>query len=135
MRVDLAADFRTNAWRKLYANSAANPLSALTLSRMGRLREGDLRDLAGRILRETVEVSVADGANADPDAEVARILERWTKMDPGGGSSMLYDRMAGRPMEHEYITGTVVQYADKHGHPAPLNRTLLTLLRALDQHH
>ena len=135
MRVDLAADFRTNAWRKLYANSAANPLSALTLSRMGRLREGDLRDLAGRILRETVEVSVADGAGADPDAEVARILERWTKMDPGGGSSMLYDRMAGRPMEHEYITGTVVQYADKHGHPAPLNRTLLTLLRALDQHH
>ncbi|TDQ05018.1 2-dehydropantoate 2-reductase [Labedaea rhizosphaerae] len=133
MRVDLAADFRTNAWRKLYANSAANPLGALTLSRMGRLRTGELRDLAARVLHETVEVSVADGAAVDPDAEVARILERWSQMDPGGGSSMLYDRLAGRPMEHEYITGAVVRYADKHGHPAPLNRTLLTLLRALDQ--
>jgi 2-dehydropantoate 2-reductase len=100
---------------------------------MGRLREGSLRDFACRVLRETVEVSVADGVALDPDAEVARILERWTHMDPGGGSSTLYDRMAGRPMEHEYITGAVVRYADRHGHPAPLNRTLLTLLRALDQ--
>ena len=133
LKVNTVADFRTSAWRKLYANSAANPITALTLSRMGQLITGELRDLATRVLRETIEVSVADGADVDADAELATVLERWASMDPAGGSSMLYDRMAGRPMEHEYITGAVVRYAERHGHPAPLNHTLLTLLRALDQ--
>jgi 2-dehydropantoate 2-reductase len=133
LTVDVVADFRTSAWRKLYANSAANPITALTLSRMGQLVTGELRDLAARVLRETIEVSVADGAKVDADGELATVLERWASMDPAGGSSMLYDRMAGRPMEHEYITGAVVRYADRLDHPAPLNRTLLTLLRALDQ--
>jgi 2-dehydropantoate 2-reductase len=133
LRVDAVADFRTSAWRKLYANSAANPITALTQSRMGQLITGELRELATRVLRETIEVSMADGAQVDADAELATVLERWASMDPAGGSSMLYDRLAGRPMEHEYITGAVVHYAERHGHPAPLNRTLLTLLRALDQ--
>jgi 2-dehydropantoate 2-reductase len=44
---------------------------------------------------------------------------------------MLYDRLAGRPLEHEYITGAVVAAAERHGVAVPLNRAILALLRAL----
>jgi len=53
--------------------------------------------------------------------------------NPTGGSSMLYDRLAGRPLEHEFITGAVVNAAARHGIAVPLNEALLALLRALDR--
>jgi 2-dehydropantoate 2-reductase len=43
---------------------------------------------------------------------------------------MLYDRLEGRPLEHEYITGAVVRAAERHGIDVPLNRAILALLRA-----
>jgi 2-dehydropantoate 2-reductase len=36
-------------------------------------------------------------------------------------------------MEHEHITGAVVRVADEHGIAVPLNRLLLTMLRAADR--
>ena len=41
-----ADDFHTAAWRKLLANLAGNPITALTLRRASILREGGLRELA-----------------------------------------------------------------------------------------
>ena len=52
-------------------------------------------------------------------------------MPAGFGTSMLYDRLAGRPLEHEYLTGAVVGAGARRGVPTPLNRTVLTLLRAI----
>lgn len=46
---------------------------------------------------------------------------------------MLYDRLAGRPLEHEFLTGAVVRAGERHGIATPLNRMLLTLLRAVDR--
>ena len=45
---------------------------------------------------------------------------------------MLYDRLAGRPTEHQYLTGEVVRRGDLHGIDVPTYRTLLALLEALD---
>lgn len=48
-------------------------------------------------------------------------------------SSMLYDRLAGQPLEHQHLTGEVVRRADAHGIPVPLNAAMLALLEALDR--
>jgi 2-dehydropantoate 2-reductase len=130
--VALTEDFRTEAWRKLFGNSAGNPITALTLRRVAVLQDKDVHTLAVSVLRESIEVGIADGAKVDMAEELAGVQALWDSMDPAGGSSMLYDRLAGQHMEHEYITGAVVHYADKYGVPAPINRVFLTLLRALD---
>jgi 2-dehydropantoate 2-reductase len=44
---------------------------------------------------------------------------------------MLYDRLAGKPTEHEQILGAVVRTADAVGVPVPSTKALLALLRAL----
>jgi 2-dehydropantoate 2-reductase len=126
------ADFTTAAWRKLLSNLVANPITALTLQRIGVIQDPDIKALARGVLREGAVVAAAEGArltSADADA----VLDEFASYSPDGGSSMLYDRLAGRPLEHEFLTGAVVRAAERHHIDAPLNRALLALLRALDR--
>jgi 2-dehydropantoate 2-reductase len=44
---------------------------------------------------------------------------------------MYFDRLAGRPLEHEALTGAIVAAGERHGIATPLNRALLALLRAI----
>jgi len=125
-------DFRSAAWRKLLQNAAVNPVTALTLQRMRIVRDPDVRALLRGLLVEGVAVARAAGARLTA-ADVDAILDLYATYREDGGTSMLYDRLAGRRLEHEYITGVIVRTADAHGVDVPLNRALLALLRALDQ--
>jgi 2-dehydropantoate 2-reductase len=125
-------DFTTAAWRKLLSNVVANPLTTLTLQRIGVMSDPDIHKLARGIVREGVLVACAEGALLTlQDAD--KIVDDFASYSPDGGSSMLYDRLAGRPLEHEFLTGAVVRAAERHGISVPLNCALLALLRALDR--
>ena len=50
---------------------------------------------------------------------------------PELGTSMYFDRLAGRPLEVEALTGAIVAVGERHGIATPLNRALLTLLRTV----
>ncbi|WP_314174088.1 2-dehydropantoate 2-reductase [Streptomyces winkii] len=132
LRVRGVADFRTATWRKLFTNVAANPLTALLAQRMRILSDPEMRQRAEEILREALAVAQAEGALLDEE-DVQRALEANLAVGPDGGTSTFYDRIAGRPMEHEHITGAIVRTADRHGLAVPLNRLLLTMLRAADR--
>jgi 2-dehydropantoate 2-reductase len=45
---------------------------------------------------------------------------------------MLYDRLAGRRLEIDPLTGALVRAAARHGLPVPLNGAVLALLTGLD---
>jgi 2-dehydropantoate 2-reductase len=45
---------------------------------------------------------------------------------------MYFDRLAGRRLEAEALTGAIVAAGERHGITMPLNRLLLTLLRAIN---
>jgi 2-dehydropantoate 2-reductase len=122
-------DFLSESWRKLLANVAVNPLTALTMRRIAVLREPDLKELARGLVTEALAVGRASGAQLGPD-DLERVLDAPDRLSPQAGTSMLYDRLAGRPLEHEYITGAVVRAAEQHGITVPLNRAMLALLRA-----
>jgi 2-dehydropantoate 2-reductase len=131
IEVRTTADFTTAAWRKLFSNLAANPLTALTERRVDVFAEPDMARLASDVLGEAVAVARAEGAEIG-ERDVRDTLDLYAMNPAAGGTSMLYDRLAGRPLEHEHITGVVVRAGERHGIPTPLNTALLTLLRALD---
>ncbi|MBX6387819.1 MAG: 2-dehydropantoate 2-reductase, partial [Frankia sp.] len=126
----LTDDFATAAWTKLCVNSAANTLTALTGRRLEVLRRDDVAELALRIMREAVAVARADGA-AVPDGLPEFTVRRLRHQPPGAGTSMLYDRIAGRPLEHEALIGAVVRIGAEHGVPTPTCATVLPLLAAI----
>lgn len=131
LEMSRTGDFRTAAWRKMLTNLGANPITALTLRRLEVFDEPDVVQLCDGVLAEAVQVARAEGADlTQQDAD--RVLANYTHdFPPSNGTSMLYDRLAGLPTEHEHITGALVRAADRHGIEVPLNRTLLALLRAL----
>lgn len=129
--VERVADFLTATWRKFLMNVAANPITALTGQRLGVLELPEVRDLARGILREAIAVGSACGAQLSED-DVAATLAEYTVLGPMTGTSMLADRLAGRPIEYELITASVVRCAARHNLPVPLNQAILALLRGND---
>jgi 2-dehydropantoate 2-reductase len=130
LRVQLCADFATLIWRKLLINAVANPITALTLQRQAVLRRGEIRELCLAILAEAVAVGRAEGVRLADD-EPQRALATLFTFSGELGTSMYFDRLAGRPLEVEALTGAIVAAGDRHGIATPLNRALLVLLRAV----
>lgn len=130
LRVLLSAEFETLAWRKLLINAIANPISALTLQRQAVFRRDDVKALCLAILDEAVAVAMADGARLAVD-EAAQVMATLLTYPPEAGTSMYFDRLAGRSLEADAITGAVVSAGERHGIATPLNRALLAMLRAI----
>ncbi|MBO0758204.1 MAG: 2-dehydropantoate 2-reductase [Bradyrhizobiaceae bacterium] len=130
LRVLLSAEFETLAWRKLLINAIANPITALTLQRQAVLRRDDVQALCRAILDEAVMVARADDARLAAD-EAAQVMATLLTYPAEAGTSMYFDRLAGRPIEAEALTGAIVAAGERHGIATPLNRMLLTLLRAV----
>jgi 2-dehydropantoate 2-reductase len=130
LRVLLAADFATLAWRKLLLNVVVNPITALTLQRQAVLRHADVHALCLEILDEAVSVARADGAQLAGD-EAAQIMATLLSYSPELGTSMYFDRLAQRSLEIEALTGAIVACAERHGIRVPVNRAMLVLLRAV----
>ncbi|MFZ1172248.1 ketopantoate reductase C-terminal domain-containing protein, partial [Bradyrhizobium sp.] len=89
----------------------------------------DVAALCLALLEEAATVGRADGARLAAD-EAAQTMARLTAIPPDAGSSMYFDRVAGRPLEIDALTGAVVEAAERHRVPTPLLRMLLTLARA-----
>jgi 2-dehydropantoate 2-reductase len=131
LHVLLSDDFATLLWRKLLINAIANPITALTLQRQAVLRRPDIQDLCRAVLGEAVAVARAEGARLADD-EPARTIAALMTFSGELGTSMYFDRLAGRQMEVEALTGAIVAAGERHGVAMPINRTLLTLLRAIN---
>jgi len=130
LEVEAVADFATAAWEKLLTNVTANPLTALTGRTLEVLREPAVAALALDLALEAVAVARAEGTALTP--QHAREILAWLQGLPGvTPSSMLQDRLAGRPLEHDGLLGPVVALGLRHGVPTPLTTAMLTVLNAL----
>jgi 2-dehydropantoate 2-reductase len=132
LRVHLSGDFATLAWRKLLINAVANPITALTLQRQAVLRRPDVQELCLSVLNEAAAVGRAEGARLADD-EGARALAMLFTFSGELGTSMYFDRLAGRPLEVEALTGAIVAAGERHGIATPLNKALLALLRPISE--
>jgi 2-dehydropantoate 2-reductase len=132
IKVEASGDFLTTSWIKLLGNIFANPVTALTLRRAEVFRDEKVFALARALVAEAIAVGRAAGAKF-PENQLDMTVGGARDLPADSGSSMLYDRLAGRPLEHEYLTGAVVRAADRLGVDAPLNRAMLALLSALSE--
>jgi 2-dehydropantoate 2-reductase len=127
----LSDNFATLLWRKLLINAIANPITALTQQRQAVLRRPDIQELCHAVLGETVAVARAEGVELAAD-EPERTMAALMTFSGELGTSMYFDRLAGREMEIEALTGAIVAAGERHGIATPVNRALLTLLRAVN---
>ena len=126
--VDLSADFATHAWRKLAINAVAG-LMVLTGRRAAIFRHPDVRELARMLAAECLAVARAEGADL-PDAVADELAGEFAAMPEDLGSSILFDREAGRELEWEARNGVVARLGVQHGVPTPVSDVIVPLLAA-----
>jgi 2-dehydropantoate 2-reductase len=126
--VEIDDDFVSNAWRKLLQNAAAG-LMALTGRRSGMFARTDVARLAEAYVEECATVGRAEGAELPSDI-AADVVARFQQFPPDLGSSILADRLAGRPLEWDLRNGVVVRKARQHGIATPVSDVVVPLLAA-----
>ena len=124
--------YLTEAWRKLGINVMANGVTALTGRPLGVFHRPDIELLGRRLLLESWAVAAADGAELTP-ADVDAFFAGFGQVDPEGPTSMLQDRRAGRPTEHDALYGAVMRAGSRLGIATPLVETVGALLAAIDE--
>jgi 2-dehydropantoate 2-reductase len=120
-------DARGLAWRKLVANAAINPLTALLRITNGELLEHKAAATADAVAREVAAVACASGVALTAE----RAPQVWREVARASGanrSSMLQDLERGRPTEIDAICGAVAREGQRLGVPTPLCSALATLL-------
>ena len=130
-KVRITDTYATEAWRKLGMNVVANGITAITGRTMEVFARPDVIELSKALLAEVWAVGRAEGADLTVERDGSYLDER-VFTDADGGTSMLYDRRAGRPTEHDELHGAVLRAAARHGLAAPLTRALGTLVAAGD---
>lgn len=120
-------------WAKLIVNCAYNALSAITQLPYGRLVQS-----AGvpAVMHDVVEecLAVAKAARVDLPGDMHEATRRIAQTMPGQYSSTAQDLARAKKTEIDHLNGFVVRKGESLGTPTPVNRTLLALVKALENH-
>ena len=127
-RIHPSHDFQTELWRKLTMNAVAG-LMVLTGRRCGMFGRTGIRELAVRLGEECIAVAVAEGARLD--ASVAtEVADHFAGRPADLGTSILFDRVANRPLEWDARNGVVRRLAARHNIATPVSDVIAPLLAA-----
>ena len=114
-------DVAPMVWEKLVCNAAFSGVTALTRQTIGEVMASpDARRVALGCAREAYDVGRADGVRFSFD-DVERYVTEFGDHMPHARTSMLQDRLAGRPSEVDAIHGAVVASGARLCVPTPWN--------------
>jgi 2-dehydropantoate 2-reductase len=118
-------------WAKLIVNCAYNALSAITQLPYGRMVQGEgIPAVMGDIVEECL--AVARKARVTVPGNMHQTVRGLAETMPGQFSSTAQDLARGKRTEIEHLNGLVVRKGAELGVPAPVNRTLLALVKLME---
>jgi 2-dehydropantoate 2-reductase len=116
-------------WQKFVMIASHAGVSTLARRPSGEiLGDADLRATVAAAMAEVVAVGEAEGAGF-PDDFLAAQMDLLDKFPAQVKPSMLQDFDAGRRLEIEGLSGTVVRLAAAHGIAVPVHRTIFAALK------
>ncbi len=141
-------DFIAVQWGKLLINlnNSVNALSGLPLKT--QLSQRDYRRCFALMMTEALAILRAAGIRPAkvakvgpavlpwimrlPDGLFQRVAAAMLRIDPEARSSMWEDLQAGRKTEVDFLNGAVLNLACTIGRDAPVNRIMISLIRAAE---
>lgn len=126
----LADDIDREVWTKLVVNCVANPLTALLRVRNCAIWVDSLKTIRHSIVKECVEVAEAEGIVL-PTNLAERIDKRLASYT--NYSSMFQDLAKGKKTEIDFLNGKVVELGKKHHVRTPVNETLVSFIKFLEE--
>ncbi len=132
-----SADILHDIWKKLLGNIAMSAVSGATnLTSAGALAVPELRQLSENALDEALAVAAAEGIELSRDEAIAGMETISEKGGTGDNkSSLCVDILNRRPTEVEFIYGSVINLARKHGIATPVLDALRAIVKGLESHY
>ncbi|MBI3989703.1 MAG: 2-dehydropantoate 2-reductase [candidate division NC10 bacterium] len=126
-------DVRRPQWSKFVWNAAFNPINAIIGGPVRRIVQHPLTlELARRTMEEVVQIAEAFGILL-PNDLIERHLGSTETIGLEVKTSTLQDLEAGKPLEAEALSGTVVRKGQALGIPTPYSLSLYALLASLQR--
>ncbi|BDS11868.1 ketopantoate reductase family protein [Aureispira anguillae] len=120
-------DFKTASWKKVAESAALGAVLCLSGATCWIFEDEQIQNLYSLLLREAIEVALADGAKIEASFE-QEMLIKVKKYPPNKGSSMLTDRLNGKTIELGAKNGIIVNLGNYYNVPTPMNHWVCTLL-------
>lgn len=134
-RAAVSKDIQADVWDKLIVNVVINPLTALLDIRNGQLLEQPrCMELMRSLFDEAESVAKAAGYARPDEIRWQRLVE-VCRATGANRSSMLQDMSAGRQTEVDWLTGSLLQEAEKYALKLPVHETLYSLVKAKEALH
>ncbi len=130
--VEVSGNVAGALWAKLIVNCSYNALSAITQLPYGKLVQGEQIPAVMRdVVDECLAVARASGVTVPGDMHdtVARLASSM----PNQFSSTAQDLARGKRTEIEHLNGLVVRKGEGVGLSSPVNRVLVSLVKALEK--
>ncbi|MGZ5504633.1 MAG: ketopantoate reductase family protein [Chthoniobacterales bacterium] len=125
----VSSDIKADIWQKLIFNCVVNPITAIMGSEVGAVADACLDPLKRLVIDECLAVAAAEGIKFQIDF-LARINEVYAPSH--NIASMRQDLRRGRVTEIDYLNGAVVSLGRKHDLACPVNRALVTIIKAME---
>jgi 2-dehydropantoate 2-reductase len=120
---------RQELWVKLMGNAVFNPLSAITRASLGAMAGSPVLAPVVRAAMEEVD-AVAGRLGIEIPVSIDQRIRGAARVGDHK-TSMLQDLEAGRPLEIDAITGSVVELAGRLGVPVPRLETIYASVKVL----
>jgi 2-dehydropantoate 2-reductase len=130
---EVSQDLNSLLWGKLIVNVGINALAAITRLKNGQLPQfPEALVIIEEAVKEAATVAKARRVTLPYADPLSRVLEVCSATSDNV-SSMLQDVLNKRPTEIDSINGAVVREGKALGIPTPINRTLTSLVRVIQQ--
>ncbi len=124
----LTDNIELELWKKLLINNGVNPLSALTEMDTRTLTAHPVYgDIVYRLMLETAAVAEATGVTI-PQQDIEAMYQLICNFD-AIKTSMLVDKLKGRPLELDAICGAILRRAKKYNVDTALTALINALLK------
>lgn len=118
---EVKKDIMQAMWGKFLLNVGINQACTVyQTTYAGALKNMEIRENMIAAMREVLHIAEAEGIELGEE-DLERDLQIIGSLKADGYPSMRQDAIAGRPGEVDMFAGTVMQIAQKHGIPVPVN--------------
>ena len=130
----ISANITVELWEKLIMNCAYNAISALSRMKYGRIaRDPGSMEVMKRVVMEAVAVGNAAGVQLSAETMTRAVMKLGGEAMPEALSSTAQDIARGKPTEIDSLNGFLVRRGAENGVPTPVNQTLYSLVKLLEQ--
>lgn len=130
----ISENITVELWKKLIVNCAYNAISALSRAKYGRIaRDAGSIEVIKHVVVEAVAVGKAAGVPLSADTVIAAALKLGSEAIPEALSSTAQDIARGKPTEIDSLNGFLVRRGAELGVSTPVNQTLYSLVKLLEE--